>query len=342
MPQNELVMSTEEINAELSSTEDVDLDSEALDNPELESDDEVPNSWEDGTEGDSEDEEATTDTPQQKKKADQAVSQYKADGRTHEVDLSDQARVDQLITLGLGARRVFSERDQLKKALDTEKKARQEDGRYKDLWNKLEAAKGDHDALYEKIFGRKFEEVYAERKQRDAEYDAASPEERRILDMQRKFEAQQKAWEAQQRDLESKQKDVETKAEEAERREVRSMLMPEFYKHEFSKRVKDPEVAAEKNEALWRLTVGNLKKYGDDWQPDAETIRKEFAKVARMLAGNAQETAKKEVAQITAEKKKAAKTQAQLASTRNYSGSADTSKLAKEKDPVKLWRKMFG
>jgi hypothetical protein len=339
MAVNELVMSTEDIAAELGSDTDVaDSPDASLDNPDLDSDAEIPNSWEDAEGDNLEADDDDTPAPAKKKQA-QTVKQYKANGKVVEVDLTDQARVDQLITLGLGARQVFSERDSLKKANVTKDKTIAELSRYKDLWTKLEGAKGDHDALYEKIFGRTFDETYAERKQQREEYEAATPEERRLMDLQKKFEADRKAWEDRQKQIEEREKKVSENAEQAERKEIRAQLLPEFYKYEFSSKVKDPEVAEEMNAALWRLTVGNLKKY-EDLSPDV--IRKEFAKVAKMLSGSAAEQAKTEVKKITEEKKKASKQQAQVASTRNYAGTPDVSKLSKEKDPVKLFRKMFG
>lgn len=343
MAKDDLVLSNEQIAAELASDADgadTDTATEEQASP-LDSDAEIP-SWED-QQSDEEEADLDADTPQAKRKQPQAVRQYKANGKTHDVDHSDTKRVDELITLGLGARQVFSERDKLRKEQAAKDAELAEVRKYKGLWDKLEASKGDHDALYEKIFGKKFDEATAERRKWSDDYDAASPAERRVMDMQKQMEAQQRAWSDKQKQVEEAEKTVAQRAEEAQRREVKASLLPDFHKHEFSQKIKDPETAAEMNAALWRLTVGNLRKqFGTMDELDPEAVRREFAKVAKMLGGNATEQAKAEVAKVTEEKKQVSKQKAQVASTRNYAGSGETAKLAKEKDPVKLFRKMFG
>lgn len=346
---NELVMSNEEIAAELAqdgaaAAAPAAAESESTD-PALDSDEEIDNPWlsdGDAEEGDQESEtDADSDETAQQKAAAQAVREFKANGKTHQVNMADQKLVDQLVTLGLGARPVFTERDQLRKQVGAKDKQIAELGKYKDLWTKLESSKHNHDALYEKIFGRKFDEVIGERSKWSQQYENASPEEKRLMDLQRRLEQSENAEVERRRLLEQQQADLAAKAEAAERKELKAMLLPEFYRHEFSSKIKDPDRAQKLNTALWKLTVSNLKANGDEWEPTPEAIRKAFRETAEMLYGEAKQGARTEVKQIVEKKKKTAKEQAQVASTRNYAGTSDTKALAKEKDPVKLFRKMF-
>ena len=133
----------------------------------------------------------------------------------------------------------------------------------------------------------------------------------------------------------------DTRVEQAERKELRAQLLPEFYKHEFSSKVKDPVRAEKLNAVLWRTTINNLKALGDDVELTAEMIRKEFRSTAALLAGDKQE-AQKEVKKVVDEKKQVAKQQAKVAATRNYAGGTSDKDLSKIKDPVKLAKRMFG
>lgn len=338
---NELVMSTEEITQELGQTEGVaedDLSGADPEVPELDSTDEVDNPWLDGKEeGDSEEgaeDEASEDSTQ-------TIREYKANGKIHKVDFADQTKVDQLVTLGLGARQVFSERDALRKQMSAKDKQIEGLKKFESLWNTLESSKGNHDALYEKIFGKKFDDVLTERKKWADDYAAASPAEQRLMEMQRKMEATQAAEQERISAAQKREQELAEKEQIAARKEFKASLLPEFHRYEFSSKIDDPVQAEKMNAALWRLTVSNMKRHGDEWQPTQEEIRREFKEVADMLLGSVKGSAEKEVKKITETKKKVAKDKAQIASTRNYPGSKD-SKLLKEKDPVKLFRKMFG
>ena len=335
---NELVMGDAEIQAELGDTGEESVDLTEPDATDTDAD--VPETWMDSEEGDEEVPGAEGDSMAQSKTAPR-VKTYKANGQDVEVDLADQERVDQLITLGLGARPVFSERDKLRKQVGVKDKELAELRPMKDLWNKLEAAKGNHDELYQHIFGKSFKEVIDAEIERRRVYESASPEERKLLDYQRSIEEMKRQMEEQQQSWQQRQKDAETKEQHARQREVRAQFMPEFHKHEFSSKVDDPVMAEKLNTILWRQTVANLKReFGESEQIPQEAIRREFASVASLLEGNAAKRAKAEVSKAVEQKKQQAKTQAQQASTRNYTKSTDKD-LAKETDAVKLWRKMF-
>ena len=325
---NELVMSDEEIQAELGTNDEssADVNQEPEDEGNF-------SSWEDETSdvdgADATDANAAAVQPQ--------TRTFKANGREVEVDMSDQEGVDRLITLGLGARPLFSKVDKLTKELSTAKQRLEAVGRYEKAWKKLDGLKSDHDALYEAVFGKKYDDAFKERKDWQDRYEAASPDVQRAMVDQRQNAVEAAKLKREREEWEASKGENETRAEEVDRKELRTQLLPEFHKNEFSSKIKDPVRAEKLNAMLWRQTISNLKGY-DEITPDL--IRKEFREVAALLAGDAKE-AKQAVKKVVEEKKQVAKQQAKVAATRNYSGSSDKD-LSKEKDPVKLMRRMFG
>ncbi len=337
---NELVMSNEEMTAALEVPEP---QGESAEPDDLGTDggDDVPATWED-REGDEDEQSAEDGTPPRKSAPD--VREYKANGKVHKVDMSDRKAVDQLLTLGLGARPVFTERDQLRKTL----KARDvEVTGYKqkaELFDKLESLKSDHDGLYERIFGKKFSEAAKARADEQAQYEAASPEERRYMDLRRQVEEDRRKADQASKARDEAEKALETRQQALDLKELKSQMTPEFMKYEFSDKVQDEGIAARMNKALWKMTISELREqYGDNEEIPQQALRKAFRDTHDLLWSNHKQVAEAEVKKITTTKKQNAKEQAATASTRNYGsgGNKTLGDLAKEKDPVKLWKKMF-
>ena len=337
---DDLVMSNEDITSQLSEAEGLDAaeaDGEGEEESQLDYDGEVESTWDD--KGDGEEESAETDVPA--RKGAQAIRKIKAGGQTHEVNMGDEESVNRLLSLGLGARKLFSERDQLRKTVSGKDKVIAENAKYKDLWTKLEARKSDKPALYEAIWGESWEDAMDREVTRRQAYAEASPQERAHMDRQADQDAKATRLAQQEKEWTEREAALAERSEKADVKELRSQLLPEFHRYEFSQKVKDPARAEKLNAALWRMTISNLKSYGDDAELTAEQIRKEFKSTYDLLSGNATQTARQEVKKITEKKKVASKQQAQAASTRNYQ-EHDVAKLSQEKDPVKLFRKMFG
>lgn len=335
---NELVMSPEAIQAELANDSDVDVtDADDQVNPELESDGDFSN-WEDES---SDVNDALGEDGEGAAAAQPQLRKFKANGREVDVDMGDQEGVDRLITLGLGARPLFSKVDKLTKDLAAASKKAESGQRYEKMWKKLDSMKSDHDALYEAVFGRKYDEAFKERKEWSDRFESASPEQQNVMLEQRRIQQEGLKLKREREEWESTKGEGESKLEQAERKEFRAQLLPEFYKHEFSSKVKDGARAEKLNAVLWKTTISNLKGYGEDVEITPELIRKEFRETAALLAGDAKAEAKQEVKKVVEQKKKVSQQQAKVASTRNYGGAGDKD-LGKEKDPVKLLRRMFG
>ena len=329
---NELVASADDIQSTLSG--DDNLQTEDIQEDPNDGDDlEVESTWEDNDEGDDQVDENAPPA----RKAPQAVREVKANGKTHQVDLKDTAKLDRLLSLGLSAPKAYSELATARKEIATHKARGDEGEKYKKLWSNLEAAKSDPEALYEKIFNKPFKQAVDEA----IAYRNASEEERALIDKQKHAERLEQRLADAERTAAEREKAAEEKSNQAEIREYKSRLTTSFRKYEFSSKV-DDEVKAERlNKMLWRNVVADLKAdYGDKDDIPQEVIERAFKEASELIGSTIEAQAKHRVKTITEEKKKTSKTQAQAAASRNYSNQ-DVSKLAKETDPVKLFNRMF-
>jgi hypothetical protein len=331
---NELVLSNEEIQAELGSP-DTDVSEEQVDQV-SESDEDFSN-WEDQTDDDAQSVGEDGETAP----VEAQVRQIKANGKMHEVDMNDQEGVDRLLALGLGARQLFSKADKLEKENASLKKKVESGSKYERMWKKMDSLKSDHDALYEAIYGRKYEDAYKERRDWDNRFEAASPEQQQVMLEQKSTADERRRLERERQEWENSKQETDSKVEAAERKELRAQMLPEFYKYEFSSKIDDSVQAEKLNAVLWKTAVSNLKAYGDDVEITPELIRKEFRETAELLGGSAKKTAEKEVKKVIEQKKQTSKEQAKVAASRNYGANSPDRDLAKEKDPVKLMRLMF-
>ncbi len=344
---NELVQSNEQIQESLKDIpeDDAPADPEPAD---LGSDDPEED---DGTrpwENRDPEDEATAESDTPSRKSAKAVREIKANGKVHQVDMSDQTAVDRLLSFGLGARQVFTERDNLAKAAKAKDAQITDLSKYKDLWTKLEASKHDKAALYEKIFGAKWDDdvkAYADYKR---EYEAASPERKEYLDWKRQVDEDKRVMAAERAEREAESTKLSSERSALKQDSMKGVMVPEFQKYEFTSKVKDEALATRMNKTLWREAIADLKaEYGhldDDQKIPPAAIRKAFKEAHDMLWSNHKTAADTAVKEAVVKKKAAAKESAQLSSTRNYSDNnkdqaAEYKKLAK--DPIKLLQKMF-
>lgn len=335
---NELVMSNEAIQASLSETpEEVTADPEHEGWQEPEDD---LSAWQDEDNG--EEQEASEDAPARKKGA-PTVRKVKANGKIVDVDMADSEAVDRLLSLGLGARQVFSKADKLEKSNKSLTAQLAELQKYKDNWQKLESRKTDKAALYEAIFGTKWhDDIKADREYQER-YNAASPAERQFMDYKRQLDDQKRQMDQERQERESARAAFDAEKDQLKLQSLKGVMTPELQRYDFTQKVKDEATGERMNKALWRLAIADLKEqYGDQDDIPPSAVRKAFRETHDMLWSNHKQAATQQVKQVVEKKKTAAKEQAQIASTRNYNTGKDHKDLAKIKDPVKLFKKMFG
>lgn len=351
---DELVLSPADLQAkldEVSSDITADNDDSSLDGNDVsdlstaisEDDDLViPSVWDDDGETDEEatsDQQETESPKAAKSKAKPETEEpagktmkVRADGKVHDVDLANEAELRKLLSYGLAAPRVMTEVDKLRKEVADSKAT----------WAKYE--KMTPERLIELKTGKSFNDYVKGHVDRQKAYESASEEERRLMDLKAQTEQMDSKRSAEVEAYEAKLAAADARVEQAEIKEMKSVLYPEFYRHSFTGKVTDAEVAKELNDTLWTMAVTNLeRKYGHEDDLPIHAVRAEFARVAKMLDGNAKAAAKRELTTTITEKKKTAKETAQLASQKNYAKGMDPAKAAKlAKDPVALFRSLVG
>jgi hypothetical protein len=272
-----------------------------------------------------------------------SVRKVKADGEWQEVADKD---IDSLLSMGLGARRVFSERDKLRKdnqRLVTEVKQAAE---IRSAWDKLEAAKDDPEALFRLITGGKelkeYAQSYAERARK---MEQASPEERRAYELEEQLAAERKEKAQILSQAERRSQAEQERAEAARQQEVKSIATPAWKTSLESLAIDDPEAKSRVGKALWRDTWAEIESLqdaaaeaGGELELTDELIRKEFEKTAKALNFTIKTQANKQVKQVVEAKKTAAKQTAQIAASQNYRDSVDP-KLARM-SPMEILKHM--
>jgi hypothetical protein len=271
--------------------------------------------------------------------------QIKANGRIHEVDLSDKARVEQLIKLGLGARQAFTDKDRISKELKArderigalEKKAK--------AFEQLEQVGGDPRELFRIITGGRvrFDDILDQEWQRKQALANATPEQRAKIEMEERMAKLERDSTEKSKAADDRLKEAETLSNEARQAKLHSTLSSEFTKHSFADKVKDPVVAEEMNEILWKMGIDRLEKYAEMHNLDEKDItpslaKKIFSSIAKTLSGNVDKTVEEKVNKTIQDKKKVAKAQAQASSSREY-GVEDESELYKL-SPVELFKRI--
>lgn len=274
------------------------------------------------------------------------VRHIKANGQVHDVDLKDEKKLDQLLSLGLAARPLFSEVDRLRKDVGRISEELKAKSAKADAFAKLESVAHDPKELFRMITGGKvdWDQMIEQEAARKLRFQNASPEEQRVLSLEEENNILKRERERHKADIEQRSRDAEARTEAAKKQELYTKLQSEFVKHTFTDG--DQVVSEGRNEILWNSGLDLAKKYAekhgiqDVSSLPAETIRKIFSHTKRVMTGDAQQQVDKKVREVIDTKKAEAKSQAQVASSRNYSKpiSEDLMKLAHR--PTDLLKKL--
>lgn len=257
---------------------------------------------------------------------------YRANGK--DVTISHEEAAKRLALVD-GAKKAYDKAANLQRRLDEADKARAEDAKYRETWEKLERIGKDPKRLYETITGERFDDMLARELQKRDLYQNASEEERRVMDSEERIKALEAQSAADRAERDRRVKEAEEREFAADTRYTQTQLEREFFKYTFPE--DKPNVANQLKRMLWRSTVADLKDYnkqGHEVTPDL--IKKAFRDNAVALQSFYKSEVDKGVKQVTDKKKADASEKAQLASTRNYSNT-NIKELA-SKDPMALFR----
>jgi hypothetical protein len=261
------------------------------------------------------------------------VEKIKAGGRTIEVDFSDREAIKKKIELAEGARKWQTERDKAIKRAEAAEKRAAEQARKAEAFAALEEVADNPKELVRRLTGGKLDWdslIERESEKRQLLKDASPEEREAMLKAEKDAETLRRAQQERQA-LEERLKKLDTEKEEATKARVKSMYEDAFGKVEFSGKIDDPVKAEALNEQLWDTTNARIKRLirqHNEKNPDnqvtpeklsPEFIRKQFAKTAKIMSEAIDLKVKETVQKSTTKKREAAKENAQLASTRNYS-----------------------
>ena len=261
---------------------------------------------------------------------------YKVNGREQTVSLEEAKKL--LSHVG-GAKKAFSDKAKMRRQLDKAKAEREELLPYKEAMDKLEKYKDDHDELVRVLTGKSLDDLAQQKAERLRVYEAATPEERQLLD----YEARMQALEAKQAreiaELERKLQEAEAREYAAEEKQLYGKLEREYHKYELP--AADPAVKNRLGKMLWRNAIADLKEFDEaGYEINEKVIRKAFKDNYSALNNLYGEEVERGMQQKTTAKRIAAKEKAQLASTRNYTPTIDKDLVGL--NPTDLFKKLTG
>lgn len=275
-----------------------------------------------------------------------AVHKYKADGKEFEIDLSTeegQAEALKALSLVSGARKAFSAKAKLQKALKQERAKHTEVSEKVKLFDQLEKIhdSGDDRMIFKALTGKSLDDVIQRETEKARLRENATPEQLALLD---KEDAYQKA-NARLQKLEAKSAtDAEERAKdkvESSRQSMQSSLLPEFQKHtqQFSGHSQVTQNKLKK--MLWKTTIDDLIGYAEQGYDvsNPRIYRKVMANNAKAMKVFSAKGASEGASKIIEGKKKEAVESAQAAASRNYPDKKQLKDLSKL-NPLDLFNKL--
>ena len=275
------------------------------------------------------------------------IRKIKAAGKVHEVDLSDEKKLDQLLAMGLGGRKAFSEADKLKKEVASMKSQLDELTKYKKAIDYLEEAKDDDEEAFRRVTGgRSLNEAFKRIREKEEFFATATTDEIEQFELKERLARLEKAKEAEAATAARLKEDLETTSYQSEKKALQTRMAAELNKVSFSELVSDTTEAHEWDEAIHAKAGKGIKRYwekfGDrhpDGVPDA-LIKREYDRAAKFFKKQFAAQVDSKVAELDTKRSEEAKTNAQVASTKNYSTDNNLEKMKKFRGrPTAMWGK---
>jgi len=297
---------------------------------------------------------AADDVPKDEKaakpNAPATIRKVKAGGRTHEVDLSDEAKLDKLLSMGIEGKKLFSKVAKLEQQLKSYTKG--EAAEKLAMWDRLEEAADNPKELIKLITGgsKSLDDFVKEAKEQEEFYQTATPEEIEQFELRQRLARVEQAEERRKAELEAERTQAEQRVYDSEKKVLKQRLHTELRKHSFQGKVSDEADAQELDRMMHTRAIQTIKgwmsKHGEDLEevPD-QLISKAYQRAATFINKFTATQAEEKVSQLDQARSKEAETNAQLASTKNYGGmSSDFEKQLRSKagrmtEMMKLFRK---
>jgi len=197
------------------------------------------------------------------------------------VDFSDREKMKRLVAKSYGADKFREERDRLKSQLEP---IQAEHAELKKGWSELEGAfeqdgmRGiinllmDDNQGYDKFIQTELAKV--------KRIEDASPEEKRQIELEERFERERKEREKLAKRLEDRDKQELTTREQAQQAQLKSLVEPAFNRYRFAGKLGDASVEQAYDKAVWSQTLEQLEQLPDNQEMSAALVDATFRKVA--------------------------------------------------------------
>ncbi len=247
------------------------------------------------------------DKPKTETSAKEVITISDEKGRRQvEIDWENKEQLKKYVQMAFGARKWQAERDQAKQSAS---KLQEENGSYKDNWQKLEQAyKGGVAGLVDFLEGQGSYANHIKKELAKAEFIRnASPEELEGLKSRERVEKLERELASERQEREKFTKEITSEREAAEMAQAQSKVYPVFNKYRFTDKLGDAHDEHMFDEMLWNTSIKRLEAYeeqGLDVSP--ELVEREIRSVAQSIRKRIGNIAEKRASQVVEQKKKEA------------------------------------
>lgn len=269
------------------------------------------------------------------------IISYKANGKEVKLNLNDPNDREKLtkdLALVDGARKAFSDKNQLRQRLKKIEESQNELVKYKESWDKLEAIKEDPAELYRVLTGEDFNTMIEREAEKRSIYSNASEEDRKIMDYEDRIRRMELAQEREAAKRAKELEQIESRKYEAEKSELHNQMQQEFFKYEFPEDL-SPVAANRLRKMLWRNSVADVQEYiKQGYKFSDRMVAKAFKDNASAVQAFYKNVTTKETKAGTEARKSEASEKAAAAATKNYKQNPKDVDELVSKDPLSIFQ----
>lgn len=260
---------------------------------------------------------------------------FPANGKEEEISIEDARK---RLSMDAGSRKWTSDKDKLSRTLKERDVKIESLSKYKESWDKLEEVRHDKSKLFNLITGDDYNTFIDREVAKRELYKNGSEDEKRIMEQDSRIQELEARNERDRAEIKKRQDAAEATEYEAEKIRMHNLMTEEFRKYDIGEVA--PEVGNRLKKMLWQQSVAELKLYKNKYgKLTPQMYEKAFRENASALQKFTQEKVEVGVDKEIRSKKESAKTNAQLASTRNYKKVIPSN--VTRQDPMSIFNNIF-
>jgi hypothetical protein len=267
---------------------------------------------------------------------------YKANGKEHQLDLSNPQHMDIIkkrLAEADGMSKAFAKAAKAEQRLKEREAELEQARKYKESWDKLEQIRHDKAKMVELLTGESYEDFVKREAEKRQIMELGTEEEKQLVRQQDRIKDLETRLQLFEERTRREAADAEARAQKAAEAEdrARNEQFKANIEREFFKNV-DDSVPDDLKQLIYQKTIldlkGMYKQYG---QVTNKMVSKAMADNARRLKSFKEEAVNTEVNKALENTKQAATAKAQAASTKNYENDVEGINLA-SLSPDKLFQ----